>query len=112
MSLCDKFQQSVIIQSSNNYKYLLTHICSEYTSERTLIDGNVEGNKSGCGGEKVPEDRSSHLRFLLCMSLWEKGGEGKGVCGPGQFVSLSLSDCLTGKLHPSYLSENRGVNMS
>lgn len=26
--------------------------------------------------------------------------------------SISLSDCLTGKLHPSYLNENRGVNMS
>lgn len=36
------------------------------------------------------------------------GGNGGGVVQD----SISLSDCLTGKLHPSYLNENRGVNMS
>lgn len=35
------------------------------------------------------------------------GNEGGGVQD-----CLSLSDCLTGKLHPSYLDENRGVYMS
>lgn len=42
-------------------------------------------------------------------------GEGWGGNGGGGGVvqdSMSLSDCLTGILHPSYLNENRGVNMS
>lgn len=38
------------------------------------------------------EDGGFHLRFLLCMSLREEGGEGagerRGGCGPGQWVSL------------------------
>lgn len=29
--------------------------------------------------------------FLLCMSLWEKGGEGMGGCGPGVCLSLTVS---------------------
>lgn len=41
--------------------------------------------------KKVGEEQSSHLRFLLCMSLWEKGGEGMGGCGPGVCLSLTVS---------------------
>lgn len=36
---------------------------------------------------------------------WEGNGGG-GVVQD----SMSLSDCLTRKLHPSYLNENRGVD--
>lgn len=39
--------------------------------------------------------------FLLCMSLWEQVGEGKGVVVQD---CLFLTVCLTGKLHPSYHS--------
>lgn len=84
-----------------------THQNSTVTGCRDT-DGNIKRNKShGCGRKE--ERRSSHLRFLLCMSLWEQGGEGIGVVVQD---CLSLFVCLTGKLHPSYLNGNRGLNTS
>lgn len=63
------------------------------------------------------EERSEGRRLPLtvfAMHVSAGGGWGGSRGGEGFVVqdSGSRSDCLTGKLHPSYLSENRGMSMS
>lgn len=78
---------------ANNYKYFLTQIWSKYTSEKDAETQNKtqRGVKSqSCREENVGEERSLHLRFLLCMSLWEQGGWGSGGVW-SRTVSVSVS---------------------
>lgn len=63
------------------------------------------------------EERSKGRRLPLtvfAMHVSAGGGRGRSGGGGGFVVQDSglRSDCLTGKLHPSYLSENRGINKS
>ena len=58
------------------FKHLLTQIWQERINGMCgETEGNAQGGKSqGCRWENVGEERSLHLRFLLCMSLWDQGG--------------------------------------
>lgn len=67
-----------------------------------------------CG---VEQERGEGRRLpltVLAMHVSAGGGWGGSGGRRGGAVQDSgcLSDCLTGKLHPSYLSENRGIDRS
>lgn len=59
------------------------------------------------GGRRLPL-----TVFAMHVSAGGGWGGSRGRRGGAVQDSGCLSDCLTGKLHPSYLSENRGIHRS
>lgn len=68
-------------------------------------------NHRAVGVEKQKEWKGEELTltvFAMHVFVGEGWVGGRGVCSR----PVSLCVCLTGKLYPSYLNENRGVNTS